>query len=98
MFDANTDDLRWIQQLSKENDWVIISQDKFRKKQGGERLALKASGISVFVLQNSWSSYPYWEKTAQLVRWWPRIVEQANKVGGIAMEVPWKFGSKFQQL
>ncbi|THJ36172.1 hypothetical protein E8K88_02600 [Lampropedia aestuarii] len=98
MFPASTDDLVWIEQLGHEKNWAIISQDKFRKKQGGERLALKASGISVFVLQKSWSSYPYWEKTAQFILWWPKIVELANNVEGVAMEVPWRLSGKFQQL
>lgn len=96
-FPASTPDVEWIQALAGEKDWTILSGDAFRKGNGVERQILRKSGLSVFVLQSSWSSYPYWEKTAQLVRWWPRIVEQANAVDGIAMEVPWKLG-RFKQL
>ena len=97
-FKVNTPDLDWIQQLSKERNWTIISGDAFRKNNGAERKILRNSGLSVFVLQSSWASHPYWDKTAQLLRWWPRIVAQANSVDSIAMEVPWRLAGRFRQL
>jgi hypothetical protein len=97
-FPANTPDLDWLNALANEGGWTIISLDAFRKKAGAERKVIRESGLSVFVLQPSWANYPYWDKTAQLMRWWPRIVEQANLVEAIAMEVPWKISGKFKQL
>lgn len=97
-FPRNTADIDWIRALSLEKGWTILSGDAFRKKNGAERKVLRQSGLSVFVLQPSWASHPYWDKTAQLVRWWPRIVEQANLADGIAMEVPWKTSGRFKQL
>jgi hypothetical protein len=98
LFALDTPDLVWIGELAVQKGWTIISGDAFRKANGAERRVLQASGLSVFVLQPSWSNYPYWEKTPQLIRWWPRMVEQANSVEGIAMEVPWKLSAKFRQL
>lgn len=97
-FRPNTPDIEWIEALADEKNWTIISGDAFRNQNGMERKVLHQSGLSVFVLQSSWASYPYWEKTAQLIRWWPRIVAQANAVDRIAMEVPWKTTGKFKQL
>ena len=97
-FPANTPDIDWIKALASQKDWTIISRDAFRKKNGAERKVLRQSGLSVFVLQSSWSSHPYWDSTAQLLRWWPRIVEQANLVEGAAFEVPWRITGKFKQL
>jgi hypothetical protein len=97
-FRANTPDIDWIEALAEDKNWTIISGDAFRKRNGMERKVLQRSGLSVFVLQSSWANYPYWEKTAQLIRWWPRIVDQANTVDRIAMEVPWKATGKFKQL
>ena len=97
-FSSNTPDVDWIQALAREKDWTILSGDAFRKSNGVERKVLQKSGLSVFVLQSSWSSYPYWDKTAQLLRWWPRIVNQANTVDRIAMEVPWRISGRFNQL
>lgn len=97
-FPANTPDVDWIQTLANEKDWTILSHDAFRKGNGVERKILRNSGLSVLVLQSAWSSFPYWEKTAQLLRWWPRIVDQANAVDRIAMEVPWRSSGRFKQL
>lgn len=97
-FPANTPDVDWIHSLASEKNWTILSGDAFRKGNGAERKILRKSGVSVFVLQSSWSSYPYWEKTSQLMRWWPRIVDQANAVDSIAMEVPWRSSGRFKQL
>lgn len=97
-FPASTSDTDWMQELASEKNWTILSGDAFRKRNGVERKVLRNTGLSVFVLQNSWSSYVYWEKTAQLIHWWPRIVDQANAVQSLAMEVPWRTAGKFTQL
>lgn len=97
-FAASTPDTQWIQALASEKDWAIVSGDAFRKRNGVERKVMRSSGLSVFVLQNSWANYPYWPKTAQLIHWWPRLVEQANAVRSQAVEVPWRISGKFIQL
>ena len=97
-FPANTPDIAWMAELGKEKNWTIISGDAFRKANGAERKVLREQKLSVFVLQSAWSSHPYWDKTAQLVHWWPRIVEQSAAVDSIAMEVPWLTRGRFKQL
>ena len=99
-FSANTPDLDWLTALGQErnNRWTIISRDNFRKQKGAERQVQRQYGLSVFVLQKSWASKPYWEMTAQLVQWWPRIVEQACATDRAAMEVPWRVSDRFQQI
>ncbi|MEO6291862.1 MAG: hypothetical protein ABIO88_04500 [Burkholderiaceae bacterium] len=97
-FKPSTPDIDWIKNLATEKNWTIISLDAFRKQNGAERKVLRQSGLSLFVLQSSWANHQYWEKTAQLLRWWPRIVEQANSVDGAAFEVPWRTTGKFKQI
>lgn len=97
-FPANTPDTAWMAELGKQKNWVILSGDAFRKANGAERKVLREQKLSVFVLQSSWSSHTYWDKTAQLVQWWPRIVDQSAEVDGIAMEVPWLIRGRFRQL
>ena len=97
-FKPNTPDVEWINALATEKNWTILSGDAFRKGNGVERKVLRQSGLSVFVLQRSWSNYEYWEKTSHLMLWWPRIVGQANAVDRIAMEVPRRITGKFTQL
>lgn len=99
-FNASTPDLEWLTALGQERGtrWTIISRDGFRKQKGAERQVQRQYGLSVFVLQKSWASKPYWEMTAQLVQWWPRIVTQACETDRAAMEVPWSTSGRFQQI
>lgn len=98
-FPANTPDAEWIVALSGEGGWAVITHDRFNK--GQEREVLRRAGLIVFMLNKSWSSQRFWNKANQLVRWWPRIVEQAEGVrGGAAFSVSWKFSGKgkFEQI
>lgn len=89
----DTPDVTWISSLSQEGGWVVITHDKLNK--GLEREALRQAGLLVFFLDKSWSDHKFWEKAYQLVRWWPRIVEQAGGIqGGAAFKVKWNFSGK----
>lgn len=93
-FAENTSDVEWIEALSREPDWAVISIDRF-KKTPLEKEALRRSGLTAFILVKGWGNQKYWDQAAQLVRWWPRIMEQAELVQpGAVFEVPWKFSGK----
>lgn len=90
-FPADTHDAVWIETLAKESDWCIVSQDVFRKNDL-EKEALRRCGLTVFSLERSWNQQTFWVKAAQLVRWWPIIIKQADLIqGGAAFRVPWRF-------
>ena len=98
-FPPNTPDEKWIAELAADGDWVVVSHDKFSK--GLEREALKRAGLRVFLLDKSWKDYQFWEKSVNLMRWWPRIVEMAEGIrGGAAFRVRWNFSGKgqFEQI
>ena len=99
-FTADTADVDWLTALGHERNarWTIVSRDNFRKQKGAERHVQRQYGLSVFVLPKSWASKPYWDMTAQLVQWWPRIVAQACVTDRAAMEVPWSTSGRFQQI
>ena len=101
-FPPNTPDVTWIQALGQEGDWFVLSADEFRKHGDLERKALRQSKLIVFCLSKQWSDQPYWEKCAHLLRWWPHIAEQAERLqGGAAFRVPWKLSAgkpKFEQI
>ena len=86
----------------KESLSYPLSADKFRKNGDLERKALRQSKLIVFCLSKQWSDQPYWEKSAHLLRWWPHIVEQAQRFqGGAAFRVPWRLNAgkpKFEQI
>lgn len=98
-FPPNTPDEAWIQALADEGDWVVISHDKFRK--AAEPEVLRRAGLIVFLLGKTWSKVTFWDKAYQLVRWWPAIIDQSERIaGGAAYEVPYRFSGKgkFKQL
>ncbi|WP_429951380.1 hypothetical protein ACQYWY_06825 [Comamonas sediminis] len=99
-FDARTPDIEWLTALGQEKgtQWTIISRDSFRKQNGAERQVQRQYGLSVFVLQKSWASKPYWEMTSQFIQWWPRLVAQACETERVAMEVPWVASKRFTQI
>jgi hypothetical protein len=97
-FAPGAEDIDWLRALGQQGTWTVISGDAFRKKNGAERQIIRQHGLSVLVLQLSWSSRRYWEKLSQFILWWPRIVEQANAVEQITLEVPWRMATKFRQL
>lgn len=96
-FSTSTKDEEWIGSLAEDSasEWVVLTHDRFNK--GIEREVLRRAGLKVFMLNKAWASERYWNKAYNLVRWWPRIVEQAEGVtGGAAFGVQWKFSGKGQ--
>ena len=97
-FNSSAPDMHWIKELGSENDWVIISLDKFKKAKGVERKLLGKYNLPVFVLQSSWSNFPFWKKTAQLINWWPEMVFRASSKDHFVLEVPWILNKPFKDL
>jgi hypothetical protein len=98
-FAANTLDTVWINSLSEEGGWVVVTHDSLNK--GLEREALRRAGLMVFFLDKSWKDHKFWEKAHNLVKWWPRIIEQSAGIhGGAAFKVKWNFNGKgmFEQM
>ena len=94
-FRADTPDIDWVQELSREGRWSVVTQDRTMARHPIEQEVLRRSGLIVFMLARGWNSQRLWDKAAALVRWWPKIMEQALLVaGGAAFEVPWGFSGK----
>lgn len=98
-FAVNTSDTDWINSLSQESAWIVVTHDSLNK--GLEREALRRAGLLVFFLDKSWSNHKFWEIAHNLVKWWPRIIEQAGGIeNGAAFKVKWNFSGKgkFEQV
>ncbi|MEO7496345.1 MAG: hypothetical protein ABIT83_06855 [Massilia sp.] len=77
----------WIAELARGGPWAVITQDVFNKNDL-EREALRQSGLIVFALDRQWAQQKYWEKSRNLVRWWPAIMDQSSRIkGGAAYRV-----------
>lgn len=98
-FQRNAPDDHWLQALVKEGGWIIVSCDQF-KKSSAERELIRRHGLTVFVLDPQWAGKPYWEQAAQLVRWWPKILEVARLTSKTALRVPWRLSNRstFEQI
>jgi len=94
-FAADTPDIEWVNSLSKEGGWIVVTHDNLNK--GLEREALRRAGLLVFFLDKSWKDHGFWDKAHNLVKWWPRIIEQAGGIeGGAAFQVKWNLTGKGQ--
>lgn len=89
-FVANAPDLTWIQGLSEDGPWYIVSIDRFKKQHGAEREAIRRAGHTVFILDGQWSRHGFWLQAERLVRWWPQVVNSAALLSGGAYRIPWR--------
>lgn len=99
-FTRATPDHEWIASLAHEGDWVLITQDRL-KKNDMEKRALRESNLTAFFLKKGWSDQKYWDKAWRLVRWWPLIIDQADRVQpGATFYVPLQLTGKgkFEQF
>ena len=94
-FPHSTPYVAWLKALGEEGAWAVVSADFFRSRGNAEREMIRQQGLSVFVLNKSWHNYKFWPRTAQLLHWWPEIVQHANSVQASAVVVPWRISSKF---
>lgn len=78
-FTPSTPDIEWVKALKAEGNWVVVSQDQF-KKSDLEKQAFRQAGLTVFCLAKHWSKATYWDKAHQIVRWWPAIIEQSERL------------------
>jgi hypothetical protein len=91
---ANVTDVEWLTRLASEGGWVIISGDVRITRNQHERQVWLRSGLVGFFMGKAWASHPFWEKSWRIVRWWPRVVQQAQLVKApVGFEIPVNFGS-----
>jgi len=97
-YPPDTEDIQWITDLSKEKNWAVISQDHYNKIDGLEKRVIKQSGLIVFCLKKGWVNQSYWDKSANIIKRFPRLITQAEMItGGAAYWVPLS-GLKLEQI
>jgi len=78
-FDADTPDIDWLKALGTEADWIIISGDPRISRNPIEKVAWLESNLTAFFFSPPFQTSGFWKQAAEMVRWWPAIVEQARK-------------------
>lgn len=76
-FAANTPDEVWMEALSKETGWIIISGDTRITKNQHEFAAWKAAGHTAFFLKKGWINLTFWDQVQKFVKCFPAIIEEA---------------------
>jgi hypothetical protein len=76
-FSRDITDVEWIGALEPK-EWVIVSGDSRISRNRAEKAAWHESGLTAFFLDDGWASRKFWVQAAELVRWWPVIVETAR--------------------
>lgn len=77
---------------------VHITQDHHHRRPL-ERQVIAECGLVVFTLAKAWSSHTFWDKSCQLIRWWPAIRAHAERTKPPAIyRVQWKVGGRFEQV
>lgn len=75
-FPPETPDIDWIQKLSKESGWFIITRDNQIKKRTHEKKAWLESNIPIVFLEKSWMKINFWEMAWRLIKCWPNLKER----------------------
>lgn len=93
-FGPETADAAWIGRLAEEGGWVVVTLEARTAKNRHERDAWRRSGLTVVLLGRGWARLKHWDQARRLVRWWPRIAEQAGQAGpGQLLKVPLRYRS-----
>lgn len=88
-FSRDVSDVDWITGLGAEGNWIIVSGDYRITRNAHERAAWQASGLTSFFLERGWMKIPLWDFAWKLVRWWPDIIAQAERIApGASFSVP----------
>jgi hypothetical protein len=86
-----TNDVDWIQQVTSEGGWTVISGDRRMITRQHELKALRDGKVTTFILAPGWSPLRFWDKAWMLVRWWQVISDEASTVApGTIFIIPHK--------
>ncbi|MCH8841694.1 MAG: hypothetical protein IID61_01845 [SAR324 cluster bacterium] len=85
------DDEKWIAQLDSKYQWVLLTRDDNLRKLKLQRDAWRQKGIIGFFFAKQWGEAPHNEQAWRLVRWWPTLIELADRAEpGFGYRVPWR--------
>jgi hypothetical protein len=78
IFDAKTPDTVWIPGI-KGMGFVVVSGDPRISRNPANRAAWLESGLTAFFLDHGWMDKKLWVQAAELIRWWPIIMDTAKE-------------------
>ena len=88
-FGPGVEDIQWINTLSREGRWIVISADRRIARNRAEYLAFRNSRLVGFFMSKGLYKSPLLKKAERLLALWEGIIGLAERVDGGAMfELP----------
>ncbi|WP_377830323.1 hypothetical protein ACFKHW_17335 [Bradyrhizobium lupini] len=95
-FPANTKDVDWIEALSDERGWAVVTTERRLKTRPHERLALDRSKIVFFFLTGTWLKCSVPEMAWRLIRLVPLMAKQTELTESGLFDLPVNATSKLR--
>lgn len=96
-FAPDTPDEEWLTTIGQGGDWAFLTGDTRIVRSPITKAAFVDARVPGFFLHSSWEKQRWWERTWKIVRWWPFIVEQAERTdGGAAFRLRYGRVGKFE--
>jgi hypothetical protein len=92
----NVRDIDWIEALSLEGGWAVLTKDLRIRTRPHERAALDRSRIVFFFLAGAWRKFHVEETAARLIRLIPKMAAQTDLAESGRFELPINAGSKLR--
>jgi len=89
-------DVDWIEALSLEGGWAVLTKDLRIRSPPHERAALDRSRIVFFFLAGAWRKFNVEETAARLIRLIPKMAAQTDLAESGRFELPINAGSKLR--
>lgn len=96
-FRADTADVDWINKLSDEGGWAVLTQDLHIRTRPHERAALDKANIVFFFLASGWKTFKTEEATVRIIRSMSKIAAQVKLTESGRFELPVNARSKLRQ-
>jgi hypothetical protein len=75
-FAPETEDIEWINSLSNEGAWIVLTSDYDIARKKAIKAVFKQSKLIGFVLRPAWQDFPPMEQAWRLIKRWPEIIAQ----------------------
>jgi hypothetical protein len=95
-FAENASDVEWINALSDQGGWAVLTKDLRIRTRPHERAALDRSRIVYFFLAAGWHKFGMEETAARLIRLVPKMAAQTELAERGRFELPINAGSKLR--
>jgi hypothetical protein len=96
LFPENAPDIKWINELSEQGGWAVLTKDLRIRTRPHERAALDRSRVVYFFLAAGWHKFGVEETAARLIRLMPKMALQTEIAERGRFELPINAGSKLR--